>query len=220
MLTPRSSSGAARHSSSRAVMAWGGARRSAAAAAYLRLPALPAACPPCLPAASPVDSILDKEAYTLEELLDEDELIQECKSLNARLTAYLRQKETVEKLVGAARPWRHGHATVLLVPRDRACTGMGRPQARRPAAAVPPPCRRRCRRSICRSPPAHASPLSQLPPTHPPTRSPRPPPWAGVLPRGAPPRGCGAPAQLQVPLHGLRDLLLRGGGHLQHPAGE
>ncbi|KAL4423891.1 hypothetical protein ABPG75_001192 [Micractinium tetrahymenae] len=49
--------------------------------------------------ASPVDSILDKESYTLEELLDEDELIQECKSLNARLTAYLKQKDTVEKLV-------------------------------------------------------------------------------------------------------------------------
>ncbi|PSC73252.1 serine threonine-phosphatase 6 regulatory subunit 3-like isoform X1 [Micractinium conductrix] len=49
--------------------------------------------------ASPVDSILDKEAYSLEELLDEDELIQECKSLNARLTAFLKQRETVEKLV-------------------------------------------------------------------------------------------------------------------------
>ncbi|KAI7837910.1 hypothetical protein COHA_008291 [Chlorella ohadii] len=49
--------------------------------------------------ASPVDSILDKESYSLEELLDEDELIQECKSLNARLTAYLKQRDTVEKLV-------------------------------------------------------------------------------------------------------------------------
>lgn len=55
-------------------------------------------CPAC-PAASPVDSILDKESYSLEELLDEDELIQECKSLNARLTAYLKKKETVDKLV-------------------------------------------------------------------------------------------------------------------------
>ena len=67
----------------------------------------PAACLPRLPAAaaaaaSPVDSILDKESYTLEELLDEDELIQECKSLNARLTAYLKQKETVERLVRVA----------------------------------------------------------------------------------------------------------------------
>jgi serine/threonine-protein phosphatase 6 regulatory subunit 3 len=46
-----------------------------------------------------VDSILDKEEYTLEELLDEDELIQECKSLNSRLTTFLKQKESVQKLV-------------------------------------------------------------------------------------------------------------------------
>jgi serine/threonine-protein phosphatase 6 regulatory subunit 3 len=52
-----------------------------------------------VPAASPIDTILDKEEYTLEELLDEDELIQECKSLNARLTTFLKQKEIVEKLV-------------------------------------------------------------------------------------------------------------------------
>ena len=78
--------------------------------------AAPAGPPPCcgaLPArvadsstpcaASPVDSILDKDRYTLEELLDEDELIQECKSLNARLNSYLKEKETVEKLVRATR---------------------------------------------------------------------------------------------------------------------
>ena len=85
----------------------------------LRLPCLPACSPclPCLPAASPVDSILDKEAYTLEELLDEDELIQECKSLNARLTAYLKQKDTVQKLVGAAAP---GGAARHATPHHRA----------------------------------------------------------------------------------------------------
>ncbi|GAB4814745.1 hypothetical protein N2152v2_001791 [Parachlorella kessleri] len=49
--------------------------------------------------ASPVDSILDKDNFTLEELLDEDELIQECKSLNARLTAFLKKKETVQRLL-------------------------------------------------------------------------------------------------------------------------
>jgi hypothetical protein len=32
-----------------------------------------------------VDTILDKENFTLEELLDEDEIIQECKALNSRL---------------------------------------------------------------------------------------------------------------------------------------
>ena len=46
-----------------------------------------------------MDSILDKDRYSLEELLDEDELIQECKSLNARLTAFLKQRSTVEALV-------------------------------------------------------------------------------------------------------------------------
>jgi serine/threonine-protein phosphatase 6 regulatory subunit 3 len=37
--------------------------------------------------ASPVDQILDKEEYTLEELLAESDIIQECKSLNGRLVA-------------------------------------------------------------------------------------------------------------------------------------
>jgi hypothetical protein len=32
-----------------------------------------------------VDTILDKENFTLEELLDEDEIIQECKALNSIL---------------------------------------------------------------------------------------------------------------------------------------
>ena len=32
-----------------------------------------------------VETILDKETFTLEELLDEDEIIQECKALNGRL---------------------------------------------------------------------------------------------------------------------------------------
>ncbi|KAL0305428.1 UNVERIFIED_CONTAM: Serine/threonine-protein phosphatase 6 regulatory subunit [Sesamum radiatum] len=35
-----------------------------------------------LSTASPVETILDKENFTLEELLDEDEIIQECKALN------------------------------------------------------------------------------------------------------------------------------------------
>jgi serine/threonine-protein phosphatase 6 regulatory subunit 3 len=49
--------------------------------------------------ACPVDAILDKEAFTLEELLDEDELVQECKSLNPRLIEFLKKKENVEALV-------------------------------------------------------------------------------------------------------------------------
>ncbi|MQM12261.1 hypothetical protein Taro_045175 [Colocasia esculenta] len=38
-----------------------------------------------LSTASPVESILDKDNYTIEDLLDEDEIIQECKALNTRL---------------------------------------------------------------------------------------------------------------------------------------
>jgi serine/threonine-protein phosphatase 6 regulatory subunit 3 len=38
-----------------------------------------------LSAASPVESILDKEDFTLEELLDEEDIIQECRALNSRL---------------------------------------------------------------------------------------------------------------------------------------
>lgn len=32
-----------------------------------------------------MEAILDKENFTLEELLDEEEVIQECKALNSRL---------------------------------------------------------------------------------------------------------------------------------------
>ena len=49
--------------------------------------------------ACPVDTILDKDEFTLEELMDEDELVQECKSLNPRLTEFLKSKENVGKLV-------------------------------------------------------------------------------------------------------------------------
>lgn len=48
---------------------------------------------------SPVETILDKENFTLEELLDEDEIIQECKALNNRLINFLRERTQVEQLV-------------------------------------------------------------------------------------------------------------------------
>ncbi|CDY48149.1 BnaCnng15910D [Brassica napus] len=44
-----------------------------------------------LSAASPVESILDKEDFTLEELLDEEDIIQECRALNIRLINFLRE---------------------------------------------------------------------------------------------------------------------------------
>jgi serine/threonine-protein phosphatase 6 regulatory subunit 3 len=47
-----------------------------------------------LSASSPVESILDKDSFTLEELLDEEEIIQECKALNSRLINFLREKNS------------------------------------------------------------------------------------------------------------------------------
>ncbi|KAH7841653.1 hypothetical protein Vadar_032705 [Vaccinium darrowii] len=52
-----------------------------------------------LSTASPVETILDKENFTLEELLDEDEIIQECKALNSRLINFLRERAQVEQLL-------------------------------------------------------------------------------------------------------------------------
>ncbi|XP_050221487.1 uncharacterized protein LOC126671741 [Mercurialis annua] len=52
-----------------------------------------------LSTASPVEAILDKENFTLEELLDEDEIIQECKALNGRLINFLRERAQVEQLI-------------------------------------------------------------------------------------------------------------------------
>ncbi|XP_022977527.1 serine/threonine-protein phosphatase 6 regulatory subunit 2 isoform X1 [Cucurbita maxima] len=52
-----------------------------------------------LSTASPVETILDKENFTLEELLDEDEIIQECKALNSRLINFLRERTQIEQLI-------------------------------------------------------------------------------------------------------------------------
>ncbi|KAL2332035.1 hypothetical protein Fmac_019616 [Flemingia macrophylla] len=52
-----------------------------------------------LSASSPVEAILDKENFTLEELLDEEEVIQECKALNSRLINFLRDQAQVEQLL-------------------------------------------------------------------------------------------------------------------------
>ncbi|OVA18072.1 SIT4 phosphatase-associated protein family [Macleaya cordata] len=52
-----------------------------------------------LSASSPVESVLDKENFTLEELLDEEEIIQECKALNSRLINFLRDRVQVEQLL-------------------------------------------------------------------------------------------------------------------------
>ncbi|KAK9696989.1 hypothetical protein RND81_08G008600 [Saponaria officinalis] len=52
-----------------------------------------------LSTASPVETILDKGNFSLEELLDEDEIIQECKALNNRLINFLRERPQVEQLI-------------------------------------------------------------------------------------------------------------------------
>ena len=49
---------------------------------------------------NPVQDILDREeGFTLEDLLDEDELIQEVKHLNTKLITFLSRRDTVRKLV-------------------------------------------------------------------------------------------------------------------------
>ena len=49
---------------------------------------------------NPVQDVLDREeGFTLDDLLDEDELIQEVKHLNTKLITFLSQRETVSKLV-------------------------------------------------------------------------------------------------------------------------
>eukprot|EP00798_Chlamydomonas_sp_ICE-L_P020051 gene20051-26768_t len=54
---------------------------------------------------SPIEHILDKCTpgadcqAILEELLEEDDIIQECKSMNGRLIAFLRERSTVEQLL-------------------------------------------------------------------------------------------------------------------------
>ncbi|XP_073040419.1 uncharacterized protein [Primulina eburnea] len=52
-----------------------------------------------LSASSPVESVLDKENFTLEELLDEEEIIQECKASNSRLINFLRDRPQVEQML-------------------------------------------------------------------------------------------------------------------------
>jgi SIT4-associating protein SAP185/190 len=48
---------------------------------------------------SAIDTILDKPEFTLEELLDESDLIQELKQHNSKLLDYLRQRPVLEKLL-------------------------------------------------------------------------------------------------------------------------
>ncbi len=48
---------------------------------------------------STIDSILERDGFQLEELLDESDLVQELKQHNARLVEYLRGPQVLEKLL-------------------------------------------------------------------------------------------------------------------------
>lgn len=68
-------------------------------------PALSQSCPITmfwkfdLNTTSHVDKLLDKEDVTLEELMDEDDVLQECKAQNRRLLDFLCQQHCMEQLV-------------------------------------------------------------------------------------------------------------------------
>jgi len=48
---------------------------------------------------SPVENLLDTEDFTLQQLLEEDDIIQECKQLNKKLIDYLATPEQVQALI-------------------------------------------------------------------------------------------------------------------------
>ncbi|KAJ3160426.1 hypothetical protein HDU86_000760 [Geranomyces michiganensis] len=50
--------------------------------------------------ASAVDGLLDKEGVTLEELLEEDEMLQECKAHNTKLVDFLCKPDVLKQLLG------------------------------------------------------------------------------------------------------------------------
>jgi len=48
---------------------------------------------------SSIDEILEKDEFTLEDLLDQDDIVQECRYLNDALLDYLSQLDVVERLI-------------------------------------------------------------------------------------------------------------------------
>ena len=49
---------------------------------------------------SSIDSLLDKEEVSLEAILDEDDLLQECKAQNTRLIDYFQRIDVLQRLFG------------------------------------------------------------------------------------------------------------------------
>ena len=50
--------------------------------------------------ASSIDALLDKADVALESILDEDDLLQECKAQNTRLVEYFRRQDVLQQLMG------------------------------------------------------------------------------------------------------------------------
>ena len=50
--------------------------------------------------ASAIDNLLDKDDVPLEAILDEDELLQECKAQNTRLIDYFQRVDVLQRLLG------------------------------------------------------------------------------------------------------------------------
>jgi|SRR5712672_2286312 len=49
---------------------------------------------------SSIDSLLDKDNVSLEAILDEDDLLQECKAQNTRLIDYFQRLDVLQRLLG------------------------------------------------------------------------------------------------------------------------
>src|SRR6267154_6613572 len=49
---------------------------------------------------SSIDGLLDKEDVSLEAILDEDDLLQECKAQNTRLIDYFQRVDVLKRLLG------------------------------------------------------------------------------------------------------------------------
>ena len=49
---------------------------------------------------STIDALLDKEEVSLDAILDEDDLLQECKSQNTRLMDYFQRIDVLQRLFG------------------------------------------------------------------------------------------------------------------------
>ena len=49
---------------------------------------------------SSIDTLLDKEDVSLEAIMDEDDILQECKAQNTRLIDYFQRVDVLKRLLG------------------------------------------------------------------------------------------------------------------------